>query len=139
MIRILAVGRIKAKFYREGCDEYLRRIGRFGNVEVVEVPDSDPAEEAKRLLAAHGPGPLVLCDPEGEAWTSHDVSRHLGAHGAGSFVIGGPDGLHPDLTAQASARVAFGRITLPHELARLVLLEQIYRGYTLLRGHPYHR
>lgn len=139
MIRILTVGRLKAGWAKEACEDYTRRIGRFARLEVREIPDSDPQEEAKALRQALGGGPLVVCDRRGENWSSEELSRFLGSHGSPSFVLGGPVGLASDFRTDADHVFALGAVTLPHELARVVLLEQIYRGLSILRGHPYHR
>ena len=139
MIRILCVGRIKTDYYRAGIEDYTRRLRRFATVHIEEVPDQDPAREAKSLLQRTNQARLVVCDERGENWSSARFAEELGRHGAIDFVVGGPDGLDEALRQRADASVGFGAITLPHELARLVLIEQIYRGFTLLRGHPYHR
>lgn len=143
MIRIVAVGRLRTPWLQQGCEDYLRRIGKFARAEVVEVDDSTPATEAKELLARAKPGAgnrvLIACDRQGEAWTSQQLSQLLGRHGSPTFLMGGPEGLHTEVLDAADHCFGMGRITLPHELARLVLLEQIYRGLTMLRGHPYHR
>lgn len=139
MIRILAVGKIKASHYRDAIEDYLTRLTRFAPAEILEVPDSGPDEEGRALLAKAQGGPLVACDPHGRAWTTEDLARFLGAHGGPCFFVGGPDGLSQEVLARSEHRVQLSAMTLPHELARLVLIEQIYRAQTILRGHPYHR
>jgi len=139
VIRILVVGRLKAKWAQLADEDYRKRLSRFTKLDVVEIPDSDPAREGTQMLARLGQEPLICCDPNGETWTSEELARRLGQHGSLSFCIGGPDGLSPEVLAAGWESFAFGRVTLPHELARVTLLEQIYRGYTILGGHPYHR
>lgn len=139
MIRVLAVGRLRADWAREACADYARRAGRFARLEVVEVPDADPAREARALLDATGTEPLVACDPTGENVSSEDLAALLGRFGSISFALGGPDGLGDPVRAHATRSIAFGRVTLPHELARVVLLEQLYRALSIRAGHPYHR
>lgn len=139
MIRVLAVGRLKAEWAQLASEDYARRIRRFGRLEVQEVPDSDPDGEARALGAMLKGGPMVVCDRRGENWSSEEISAFLGRHGGPTFVLGGPEGLSEDLRQQADHALALGAVTLPHELARVVLLEQIYRGLSILRGHPYHR
>ena len=138
MIRIVAVGRMKQSWRQEGCEDYLRRIGRYSRVEVIEVSDGDPASEAKELLA-RAKGRVIACDRRGETWSSEQLAQRLGEHGSPSFLIGGPEGLHASVLEASERSFSLGRITLPHELARVLLLEQIYRGLSILRGHPYHR
>ena len=139
MIRVVAVGRLKEEWARLACDDYLRRANRFTRVEVDEVPDADPEREGKAILSGVGTQHLVVCDPVGELRTSEQVSTLMGRHGSLTFAIGGPDGLSDAVRDRADGSFAFGRITLPHELARVVLLEQIYRGLSIRGGHPYHR
>lgn len=139
MIRVLSVGRIRKGWAQQACADYSRRIQRFASLEVVEVPDSDPIAEARALRQKLAGGPVVACEPVGRAWTSPELAEFLGRHGSPTFLLGGPEGLGDGLGTEAHHRLAFGAVTLPHELARVVLLEQIYRGLTILRGHPYHR
>lgn len=139
MIRILVVGRLKAGWAREAEADYRRRLGRYTRLEVHEVADSDPGREGQQILARLGQEPLVACDRRGETWSSEQLAERLAGHGSLSFCIGGPDGLDDEVRARSRECFAFGRLTLPHELARVVLLEQLYRGYTILGGHPYHR
>ena len=139
MIRILCVGKMKSSYLRDGVDDYLKRLRRHARVEIVELPDAGVERESQALLAKTGTARVVLCDRGGDNWSSERISEELGRHGAIDFVVGGPDGVDDALRRRADARVAFGAITLPHELARLLLLEQIYRGYCILGGHPYHR
>lgn len=139
MIRILVVGRLKARWAQLADEDYRRRISRFARLEVLEIPDSDPEREGQQILSRIGQELLVCCDPRGETWTSEELAERLANHGSLSFCIGGPDGLSDAVRAGSRESFALGRVTLPHELARVVLLEQVYRGYTILGGHPYHR
>ena len=139
MIRLLVVGKLRAKWAQLADEDYRKRLSRYTRLDVVEIPDSDPEREGKAMLARVGQERLVCCDPGGELWTSEDLARQLGSHGSLSFCIGGPDGLSPEVREAGADSFAFGRVTLPHELARVILLEQLYRGYTILGGHPYHR
>ena len=139
MIRLFVVGKLKAKWARLADEDYQRRISRFANLEVVEIADSDPVREGQQILARLGQERLICCDRRGEAWSSEELSTRLAAHGSLSFCIGGPEGLSEELRTRSPESFAFGRVTLPHELARVTLLEQIYRGFTIIGGHPYHR
>jgi len=139
VIRVIVVGKLKAKWAQLADADYRKRLSRFARVELIEIPDSDPAREGKAILSKLGTEPLISCDPNGETWTSEDLARRLGGHGSLSFCIGGPDGLSKGVLDASRESFAFGRVTLPHELARVTLLEQLYRGHTILGGHPYHR
>jgi len=150
-IAVVAVGRLRS-YYREACDEYARRLRRYASFHQHEVKEASRAptaavqlaEEARRLAAHIPPGSrLIALAREGSAWSSPDLARELErwltASRAVTLVIGGSRGLDPGLLAQAAQRWSLGPLTLPHELARVVLYEQLYRGFTILQGEPYHK
>lgn len=143
MIRIVAAGRLKDDRLAALTDEYLRRIRPLAPVEVVEVKDSDPEREGRdmvaRLGSARGRGLVVAMDETGEDLTSAAFAQLLGGHGGIAFLVGGADGLGPAARERADRTVRLSSLTLTHEMARMVLAEQIYRGLSILRGRPYHR
>jgi 23S rRNA (pseudouridine1915-N3)-methyltransferase len=150
---IVAVGRLKG-WTAEGCDDYLTRLRRYFPVEIVEVPEEDmnrrTAEEVRaaegRRLLKHLPAGtyVVVLDRErGKQLSSEELARKLTSLGlAGrshvTLVLGGPLGLSPEVLGRADERLSFGPITLPHALARVVLLEQLYRALKIERGEKYH-
>lgn len=151
-ILILAVDRLRTQWARDAVDEYLGRIARYCAVERKDVKRSgeDPAAvaaEGERLLraAAAGAGDrMVALDPTGEALDSSGWAALLGESrddGVGRlvFVVGGAAGLSGEVPRAAWRTVSFGPQTLSHELAQVVLVEQLYRGWTILRGEPYHK
>ena len=148
---ILAVGRLRSS-YREACDDYLRRLSRYAKVREVEVREASRAptveaqreEEAGRLLArAPGGASVIALAREGAAWTSEELAGRMEGWRMAArplaLVIGGSHGLAPGLVASAAARWSLGPLTLPHELARVIVTEQLYRGFTIIRGEPYHK
>jgi 23S rRNA (pseudouridine1915-N3)-methyltransferase len=148
---ILAVGRLRSS-YREACDDYLRRLSKYAMVSEVEIREASRAptmeaqreEEAGRLLArAPGGATVVALAREGTAWTSEELARRMEGWRMAArplaFVIGGSRGLAPGLIASAAARWSLGPLTLPHELARVIVTEQLYRAFTIIRGEPYHK
>jgi len=139
MIRLLAVGKLKDPNLAALCADFERRIGRWAALEIVELKDQDPVREAAAMLARLGAGPVHALDERGEALTSRAVSKLLAAHGAPTFLIGGPDGLGDAALSRADRRLSLSPLTFTHETARYLLLEQIYRGLAIARGHPYHR
>ena len=143
MIRIVAVGRLKDRRLADSCADYLRRIRALAPVEVVEVKDADTRREGRAMVAALGSArgreQVVALDERGEDITSRGLAELLGRHGGIAFLVGGADGLGPDARARADRTLRLSSLTLTHEMARLVLLEQVYRGLTILRGTPYHR
>lgn len=154
-ITVVAVGKLKEKFWAAACDEYLKRLRPYAKVVVTEIPDVDPARaggvEAAReregagILAAVPEGArAVLMAIEGTQRSSVAFSRHLdevALRGESdlAFIIGGSDGVSDAVRARAGETFSFGPITLPHNLARVVLLEQIYRAFKISRGEPYHK
>jgi 23S rRNA (pseudouridine1915-N3)-methyltransferase len=139
VIRVVAVGKLKAPYYRDAVEEYRRRITRFAAIELLEVPDHPTAQQERRLRAATRGTPLVACDPGGKMLSSPAFARLLASHGSPCFVVGGPTGLSRHFLATCDHRLSLSALTFPHELARLVLMEQIYRGLAILKGHPYPR
>ena len=151
-LHIVSVGKIHAPFWKDACSYYLDRLSHWRNVKETIIRDADPAlpparkkeEEGRRILEAIGPSDLVVClDEHGRSMTSREFSLFLDglsidmAHRA-CFIVGGPYGIHESVLKSARKLISLGPQTLPHELARVVLLEQLYRAETLLRNIPYH-
>ena len=150
-LTVVAVGKLRP-YYRQAADDYIRRLKRYATPREVEVREASRAptalvqraEEAARLEAriVEG-GTVVALAREGMGWTSRELARQLErwllAARPLSMVIGGSSGLAPSLLGRAHARWSLGPLTFPHELARVVVLEQIYRAFTILRGEPYHK
>jgi 23S rRNA (pseudouridine1915-N3)-methyltransferase len=155
---VIAIGRLKQGPERELAERYQKRfddIGRklgFRGVEIVEIPESRARDAATRIaeeaaaISAATPekSVLVTLDERGENIDSAAFSRHLGrwrdqSVSSAIFVIGGADGLSPDLRRNGQLAMAFGAATWPHQMVRIMLLEQLYRAATMLAGHPYHR
>ena len=138
-IRILAVGKVRKGWLQEGIALYRRRLP---GLEIVELKDSTMAKEAETISAALRPEEkLVVLSEEGCSLDSLAFAEQLRGSGSDriAFVIGGADGLEPALQAQAAWRLSLSPMTFPHELARLLLLEQLYRASTIQQGGPYHR
>ena len=154
-ITVIAVGKLKEKFWTAACDEYLKRLRSYAKVSVVEIPDVDPVRaggvEAARIREGEGilgvvpeGAHVILMAIEGKQRSSEGLSLHLdelALRGESdlAFVIGGSDGVSDAVRARADESLSFGPITLPHNLARVVLLEQIYRAFKISRGEPYHK
>lgn len=152
---IVSVGKLKERFWRDACDEYLKRLQPYARTEVKEIADRDPArsggiegartKEGDALLAAIPSSSYVLLLAiDGQQRSSIELSQRLDAltlSGTSDlvFVIGGSDGVSRAVRARADETLSFGSITLPHNLARVVLLEQLYRAQKISRGEPYHK
>jgi 23S rRNA (pseudouridine1915-N3)-methyltransferase len=151
-LRVVAVGKDRSGLYAPAVEEYARRLGRYVRFELVEVPEArrhagTPRardEEGEALLARIGERErLVALDERGAEETSlafaRRVERWLARGQDVALLIGGSDGLAEAVKARAAETVALSRMTLAHRLARLVLVEQLYRAFTIARGEPYHR
>ncbi len=151
-LRLLAIGRDRSGLYAPAVAEYANRLGRYLRFQVVELPEARKhagtprakEEEGAALLARIDPREhVVALDERGMEYTSEEfarrVERWMGAGRDVALVVGGADGLSPDVLARAGERLALSRMTLAHRLARVVLVEQLYRAMTLLRGEPYHK
>jgi 23S rRNA (pseudouridine1915-N3)-methyltransferase len=148
---VVAVGKLRP-YYREAFDDYARRLQRYSAFREYEVREASRAptvaaqrvEEAERLQARITEGSNVVALARvGAGWTSADLAKQLErwllAGRPLTFVVGGSHGLDSSLISRATATWSLGPITLPHELARVVVGEQLYRAFTILRGEPYHK
>lgn len=154
-ITVVAVGKLKEKFWRDACAEYLKRLQAYAKVDVREIADVDPAKaggveaarakEGEAILAAiPAHAHAILLAIEGTERSSEGLSARLDqlalrGESEFAFVIGGSDGVSDTVRARADETLSFGPITLPHNLARVVLLEQVYRAFKISRGEPYHK
>ncbi|HKG48760.1 MAG TPA: 23S rRNA (pseudouridine(1915)-N(3))-methyltransferase RlmH [Pyrinomonadaceae bacterium] len=150
-IRIVWTGKTRDARLRALVDDYAGRLSHFVRCEVTELRELGRADksgidrETKRISDALRPGAVtVLLDPEGAEWTSQQLAAQVQSwEGSGvkevAFVIGGPNGLAGDFKARADKRWSLSRLTLTHEMARVLLFEQLYRAYTIIHGLPYQK
>ncbi|MGT2712406.1 23S rRNA (pseudouridine(1915)-N(3))-methyltransferase RlmH [Streptococcus oriscaviae] len=157
-IKVISVGKLKEKYLKEGVFEYVKRLGRFAKVEILELPDEKTPDrasqaendlilqkEASRILTKIGERDFVIVLAiEGQQFASEQFSHQLSeamvkGYSDLTFVIGGSLGLDAVVKKRANLLMSFGKLTLPHQLMRLVLLEQIYRAYMIQQGSPYHK
>lgn len=151
-ISVIAVGNIKEKFFKDAAAEYIKRLSRFGKISVTEVKecrktalmqdiDAEGAEIIKKIKK--GDFVVALC-VEGKQKTSEelgDIIKNAGVDGYGgiTFIIGGSNGLSNDVKQLADLRLSFSKMTFPHQLMRVVLLEQVYRGFKIINNENYHK
>ena len=147
--QVIAIGKLKRGFLRAGCEHFLARLAPYAKIEVLELkegrgnPQDIAAQEGAALLKTAS-GYLVALDEGGAeytsaAWAAHISNLEVRSVGQVSFLLGGAGGHSRTLKTQADELWSLSKLTLPHELARLVLLEQLYRAETIRAGHPYHR
>jgi 23S rRNA (pseudouridine1915-N3)-methyltransferase len=151
-LRLAVVGRVKEPHWRAACDEYLKRLRPYATMEVAEVSDRDLGTEPARAVAAEGADLLraipegsyaIVLDLAGAQRTSEQFSQDLAelmvrGRSDVTFVIGGSAGLAAEVRSRADVTLSLSKMTLPHQLARVVLLEQIYRAFRIMRNEPYH-
>lgn len=153
-LRVFAIGADKSGLFEPAAVEYAARLKRYGPFELVELPPSKKGgkdalrareEEGEALLAKLSPrDQIVVLDERGKEFTTDQFCKELivepGNRGRDvAFLIGGAEGHSDAVRAKASPLLALSKLTLPHRLARVVLLEQLYRAYTIVRGEPYHK
>ncbi len=157
-ITIIAVGKIKEKFYREAIEEYSKRLSKYCKLEIKEVADEKTPDHASdtvntQILAKEGEriknlipkdSYVIVLAIEGKKYDSvefADMINNAGIHGISNitFIIGGSLGIADEIKKSAQGRVSFSDMTFPHQLMRVILLEQIYRGYKIIAKEPYHK
>ena len=157
-IKVVTVGKLKEKYLKDGIAEYSKRISRFAKLEMIELadektPDKASESENQKILEIEGQRILskvgdrdfvIVLAIEGKMFSSEEFSKQLEeasikGFSTLTFIIGGSLGLSSSVKNRANLSVSFGRLTLPHQLMRLVLAEQIYRAFTIQQGSPYHK
>ena len=153
-IKVLAVGSKMPDWVTKGINEYVKRLPRECTLEFIEIPvghrgknaniEKAMQQEAKALLNAIKPGQRVVAlDVQGKAWSTEQLAEQMSDWRMDgndiNITIGGPDGYAPEVLHIAQQRWSMSNLTLPHPLVRVVLAEQIYRAWTILQGHPYHK
>ncbi|MCP3739918.1 23S rRNA (pseudouridine(1915)-N(3))-methyltransferase RlmH [Rossellomorea sp. BNER] len=157
-ISIVTVGKLKEKYLKQGISEFLKRLGPYAKVEIIEVSDEKAPEElsstemiqvknkeGERILAKINPDAHVIALAiEGKMRTSEELADNLdklATYGKSkiAFVIGGSLGLSDDVMKRANETLSFSKMTFPHQMMRLILVEQVYRAFRINRGEPYHK
>ncbi|MBM7585111.1 23S rRNA (pseudouridine1915-N3)-methyltransferase [Bacillus pakistanensis] len=157
-ISIVTVGKLKEKYLKQGINEFLKRLGPYAKVEIIEVSDEKAPEElsstemeqvknkeGERILTKINPDAHVIALAiEGKMRTSEELAANLdqlATYGKSkvAFVIGGSLGLSDDVIKRANETLSFSKMTFPHQMMRLILVEQVYRAFRINRGEPYHK
>ncbi len=153
-LKLLAVGQKMPQWVNDGYQEYARRLPRDCSLNLIEIapakrgktsqPQQWMQEESKRILShINASDHVVALDVIGKSWRTPELAENLATwqqQGSDvSLMIGGPDGLDPDCLQRANQRWSLSALTLPHPLVRVLLAEQLYRAWTILQNHPYHR
>ena len=144
MIKIICVGKIKEKFYRDAIAEYMKRLTKYHKIVIDEVSDSNINQE-KDLILKHinTKDYIITLEIDGNSMDSLEfasfVDKRLSTNSNITFVIGGSNGLHDDIKKLSNYKLSFSKMTFPHQLFRIILLEQIYRSFRILNNESYHK
>ncbi len=150
MIKIICVGKIKEKFYTDAINEYLKRISKYTKVDIIELPDYDGdksvvlKKEAELILKNIDPKSYIITmEIEGNELTSIDLSNKINNTFINypniTFIIGSSYGLSDEVKEKSNYKLSFSKLTFPHQLFRVMLLEQIYRSYKIINNESYHK
>lgn len=157
-ISIISVGKLKEKYLKSGIEEYTKRLGSYTKINEIEVADEKAPEqlsdadmeivkkkEGERILAKISPDAYVIALAiDGKMKTSEQLAKDIGSlmtYGRSKivFVIGGSLGLHDEVLKRADEKLSFSKMTFPHQLMKLILVEQVYRAFRIMKGEPYHK
>ena len=144
MIKIVCVGKIKEKFYRDAIDEYMKRLSKYHKVIIDELSDSNINSERDIILKhIDKKDYIVTLEIEGKEISSLELANFIDktmiVNSNITFIIGGSDGLHDDIKNMANYKLSFSKMTFPHQLFRVILLEQIYRAFKIIHNESYHK
>ena len=144
MIRIVCVGKIKEKFYRDAIDEYLKRLSKYHKVNIIEINDSNIKNEAQEILKKiDNKDYIITMEIEGQQLSSTELSNLIDKtfinYSNITFIIGGSDGLDDEIKKLSNYKLSFSKLTFPHQLFRVNLLEQIYRALKINNNESYHK
>ena len=144
MIKIICIGKLKEKYLKDGIDDYLKRISKYHKIEIIELPDSNIDEEGNNILKhINNKDYIISLCIEGEELSSIQLSNKIDktfvTNPCITFIIGGSDGIREDIKNKSNYKLSFSKLTYPHGLFRLILLEQIYRSFKILNNETYHK
>lgn len=157
-IKLITVGKLKEKYLVQGINEYVKRLGAYGKIQIIEVPDEKAPEnlseaqmiqvkekEGERILGKIKDGEYVFAlaiegkNPSSEAFAKQLEQLQIQGKSQFVFIIGGSLGLSQAVMQRSNTQISFGKMTYPHQLMRLILVEQIYRSMRINHGEPYHK
>ena len=144
MIKIIAVGKIKENYIKEVINDYQKRINKYHKLEIIEIEDDNIINEKDRILKhINKKDFLIALDIQGTELTSIELSKKLDNifinNSNITFIIGGSNGIHDSIKNIVNYKLSFSKMTFPHQLFRLILLEQIYRSFKILNNETYHK
>ena len=144
MIKIICIGSLKEKYLKEGINDYLTRINKYHKINIIELSDSNINEEGDKILKyLDNKDYIIAMDIDGIELSSTELSQKIDktfiTNSTITFIIGGSNGIREDIKNKSNFKLSFSRLTYPHGLFRLILLEQIYRSFKILNNESYHK
>ena len=144
MIKIICIGKLKEEYLKNGINDYFNRINKYHKLEIIELSDSNIDKEKDLILKNINPKDYIITlDIEGNNLSSTELADKIDktfiTNPTITFIIGGSDGLHQDIKKISNYSLSFSKLTFPHGLFRLILLEQIYRSFKILNNESYHK
>lgn len=144
MIKIICVGKLKEQYLKDACIEYKKRLTKYTNIEIIELKDSDITKEKDEILKhINKKDYIITLQIEGNMISSSDLSSKIDNtfinYSDITFIIGGSDGLHDEIKKLSNYPLSFSKLTFPHQLFRVMLLEQIYRSFKIINNETYHK
>ena len=144
MIKIICVGKLKENYLKDGINDYLKRINKYHKIEIIELPDSNIDNEGNEILKhINSKDYIISMCIEGNELSSTELADKIDktfiTNPTISFIIGGSNGIREDIKKRSNYKLSFSKLTYPHGLFRLILLEQIYRSFKILNNESYHK
>ncbi len=143
-INIVAVGRLKEKFWTDAVNEYAKWLEKYCDLKIIEIPDGRSPEAEGAEIIRRLSGCVIVCDVQGKLISSEDLAAIIDKKASLgkselTFLIGGSEGLSEEVKKLSEEKISFGRVTFPHRMMRVILCEQIYRAFTIIHHTPYHK
>lgn len=144
MIKIICIGKLKEDYLKDGINDYLKRINKYHKIEIIELPDSNINDEASEIIKhINNKDYIISLCIEGNELSSTELANKIDktfiTNPTITFIIGGSDGISESIKQISNYKLSFSRLTYPHGLFRLILLEQIYRSFKILNNETYHK
>ena len=145
MIKIICLGKLKEKYLKDAINEYTKRISKYTKIEIIELPDYDDLKKEKELIEKHigSKDYVITLEIEGNQISSEELANKIdnifNTNSTITFIIGSSTGLHQDIKNRSNYKLSFSKLTFPHQLFRVILLEQIYRSFKMNNNETYHK
>ena len=145
MIKIICLGKLKERYLKEAVEEYTKRISKYSKIEIIELPDLDDLNKEKELIEKHigNKEYVITLEIEGNSISSEEFASKIDSiyntNSTITLIIGSSTGLHDDIKNKSNYKLSFSKLTFPHQLFRVILLEQIYRTFKINNNETYHK